>query len=420
MSRYMKCLAVLPPLALVACGGAEGDARWTGAVTDSAGISIVSNTERALWSSGDGWTVAEELRIGTAEGEAEYQFGQISGMGILSDGRIAVLDQQGQHVKLFSPQGDYLATIGGPGSGPGEFGPGSGPLLVGPGDSLFVPDLGNQRVNRLTPDGESAGSYPIDFRLGIPTRWQTRPSGEVVNQVRPFGLPNMPAPDSMDAIVSRASDGAAVDTLLKVRSGKTFSFSGDAPEFNFFVAEPSWTLAGEDGLVFGVNDEYRLRVFDREGTEVRQVRMPFVPSPVTEEDRTIFTSLLVKAWEDAGVPPPQLEMLKGAVHYADAFPAYAQFLVGPRRSLWVQQFQAPNALSDEEKESFDPSFSLGSAAWDVFDGEGRYLGVVTMPPRFQPLGFSGERMYGMWRDEFDVQYVMIVRVSGVGPEDASS
>ncbi|MFQ5746211.1 MAG: hypothetical protein ACE5HF_03200 [Gemmatimonadota bacterium] len=420
MYRYMRAVASLAPLALVACGGAEGGARWAGSVTDSAGVRIVSNTDEAMWSADGGWTVNEELRIGTAAGEAEYQFGQISGIGILSDGRIAVLDQQGQHVKLFSPEGTYLSTLGGPGSGPGEIGRGAGPLVVGAADTLVVPDLGNQRVSLLTPDGESAGSYPIDFREGIPTRWQARPSGRIVSQIRPIGLPNMPAPDTMDAIVTRASDGSALDTLLRVRSGRTFSFAGDAPEFNFFVAEPFWTLAGEDGLVFGVNDEYRLRVFDAAGSEIRQIRKPFEPSPVTDADRSMFTDLLVKTWEDAGVPPPQLELLKGAIHFADAFPAYAQFLAGPDGSLWVQRLQTPSSLPEEEKENFNPGTSLGSPAWDVFDAEGRYLGVVTMPPRFQPLGFAGDRMYGVWRDEFDVQYVMIVRVAGPDSEPAAS
>jgi hypothetical protein len=53
---------------------------------------------------------------------------------------------------------------------------------------------------------------------------------------------------------------------------------------------------------------------------------------------------------------------------------------------------------------------FGSRISDVYDRDGRYLGVVQMPERFQPRTFRGDKIYGVWRDELDVQYVMRVRV----------
>jgi hypothetical protein len=55
----------------------------------------------------------------------------------------------------------------------------------------------------------------------------------------------------------------------------------------------------------------------------------------------------------------------------------------------------------------------GSDEWDVFDSEGRYLGIVTMPDRFSPFSLVGDRLYGVWRDEFEVQYVRVFRITGV-------
>jgi hypothetical protein len=46
----------------------------------------------------------------------------------------------------------------------------------------------------------------------------------------------------------------------------------------------------------------------------------------------------------------------------------------------------------------------------VFDGDGKYLGVVTMPLRFQPRILLGDKIYGVWRDDLDVQYVMRLRI----------
>ena len=42
----------------------------------------------------------------------------------------------------------------------------------------------------------------------------------------------------------------------------------------------------------------------------------------------------------------------------------------------------------------------------MFDNEGRFLGVVSMPRRFQPVLFVDDKIYGIQRDELDVQYVV--------------
>ena len=105
--------------------------------------------------------ITEHLRIGTAGGDPNYQFGQISGIAELSDGRLAVLDAQAQHLRIFSADGMHLRTIGRAGSGPGEFGLGAGPVLIGPGDSIYVPDVSNQRLNKFTPEAEPVGSSPV-------------------------------------------------------------------------------------------------------------------------------------------------------------------------------------------------------------------------------------------------------------------
>jgi len=41
------------------------------------------------------------------------------------------------------------------------------------------------------------------------------------------------------------------------------------------------------------------------------------------------------------------------------------------------------------------------------------MGVLDMPHRFQPFTFEGDLVYGIWRDEFDVQYVRVMRVVGL-------
>jgi len=88
-------------------------------------------------------------------------------------------------------------------------------------------------------------------------------------------------------------------------------------------------------------------------------------------------------------------------------------LSGPDETIWVQHIQPASELSDEEFENFDPMQDTGAPDWDVFDAAGRYLGVITMPRRFSPRTIRGDRIYGVWRDDLDVQYVVRLRVVGI-------
>ncbi|HET7038818.1 MAG TPA: hypothetical protein VFH97_02960 [Gemmatimonadales bacterium] len=406
---------------LAACGGAGGAARWEGTVTDSAGVQVVRNPAAGMWQPGQEWAVTEALRIGAAEGEPEYQFGMVVSLATLSDGRIVVLDQQGQHVKLFGADGKYQQTIGQPGAGPGELGMGTMGVFVGPGDTLIVPDVvANQRVSLYGPDGTFLASFRLGLDQGIPLRWEVTPDRRVITQVRALNLPTGPgqapaAPDTMDAILERRLDGAPGDTLMRVPSGKTFSFAGRQPEFNFFAAEPVWAVYG-DRLLYGVSDRYRLGVYSAGGRLERVIEKPSEPVPVTDADRDAMVNMLETAWRQAGLNTEQVAQLKSAIHFAPAYPAYLQAMVGPDGTVWVQHYRTlaerPKPADGAAKpvEEALSVFDMGSTTWDVFDAEGRYLGVVRMPERFQPMRFGGDRIYGVQLDELDVQYVVVLNL----------
>lgn len=60
--------------------------------------------------------------------------------------------------------------------------------------------------------------------------------------------------------------------------------------------------------------------------------------------------------------------------------------------------------------------ATASSEWDVFDPEGRYLGVIELPCSDRALTFAGDRIYGLWEDELDVQYIVAWRIEGL-PSD---
>jgi hypothetical protein len=396
-----------------ACGDAGGGP-WAGSVTDSAGVEIVSNAGQGMWTEADAWTVEQEVKIGTLEGDPNYMFGQVGFLTVDSNGRIYVLDAQAQQVKVYSADGVYEQTIGGRGSGPGEL-LGATFVLMAPGDTIVVPDLNNLRISRYAPDGTSLGSSPLNLQEhGVPLVFAGTPSGVLVRQEREFSFPGQPEIENpQDAIVVFTADGTVMDTLMTFPAGETIRLSGGAPEFNFFSPEPTWAVSDDMKLMFAVNDDYRIGVYSAAGELERVIEMPFERRLVVDRDKEALMTFLERAWTDAGVPAEAIAQLSSVVSFGEFYPAFASIRAGPEGTVWVQHGQAPSELSDEEFESYNPFEDSGGPDWDVFDGAGRYLGVVTLPARFAPRLIVGNKIYGVWRDELDVQYVVRMRVVGI-------
>lgn len=398
-------------LLLAACGGgAEGSGEWAGTVEDSAGVEIVRNTLQPM-QGGEVWTFEDVLTFGEAAGDPNYQFGQIAGLDVSSDGRILVLDQQAGHIKVFSPEGTFERTIGQPGSGPGELGPQAALLMVGRGDTVLVPDAGNQRVNVYFLDDSEPLSFPIRMEEGIPMRWEMSDQGTLVAQRRSLNLPNQEVQEDEDLIARQAYDGAITDTLLTPPRGETFSFSSGLPEFHFFVPEPAWTLLSDGSLAFAMSDVYRISVYGLDGTLNRVITVPIERKPVGEEDIEIIEEMLGKVFEQQGVPPQFVDQIMQNVSFEDHFPAFTQMRSGPENELWIQRAGVPSEMTAEERENWNPMLDPGvTDEWDVFDAEGRLVGMVRIPDRFTPFSLKGDRLYGVWRDDLEVQYVRVYQL----------
>jgi hypothetical protein len=239
-------------------------------------------------------------------------------------------------------------------------------------------------------------------------------SGTIAKQVRPFAFPGQPEIENpMDVIVRIAADGAPIDTLKTFESGETFSISRGTPEFKIYSPEAVWDLTDEGKLLFAINDDYRVHVYSDNGELERIVSKPFEKELVAERDKEAMIGFMERAWSDAGVPAEAVQTLRNGVQFGEHFPAFATIIAGPVGTIWVQHIQTASGLSEDEYESFNPIEDTGAPDWDVFDAAGRYLGVVTMPRRFSPRIIRGEQIYGVWRDDLDVQYVTRLRVMGI-------
>ena len=118
-NQYLGSLVVALALLLGACSQQAPPETETVDI-DSSSAQIVTSTPA---SSEATCTFSEEpvLVIGDNEEDENQWFSAIRGMGRLSDGSVAVVDQASAEVRIFDASGRHLRSMGQPGEGPGEF-----------------------------------------------------------------------------------------------------------------------------------------------------------------------------------------------------------------------------------------------------------------------------------------------------------
>ena len=412
ISRRMTAVLsiLLLPLVLSACDALAGGPEWMGTSVDSAGITMVSNPESSMWRDGDAWTLEEDLSIGTVAGEPEYQFGQIGGFDVDAAGNLYVLDIQAQEVRVFDAQGGYVRTLGGPGGGPGEIGMPAVGIFIRPDGTVAVPDIGNQRVNLYDADGNPAGENALDLTGGIPLRWSLFTDGRLMAQLRGLDIPGIDALEGGDPIVIYGADGSVEDTLMTLPKGESIELSNpNAPQIKLFVPEPLWDMA-DDGTIFtAMNDDYRVKVHSADAAVTRIITKPFERKPVSEMEKAAIRSAVEEQMVTLGAPPQAVQVIMQGLTIGDYYPAFGLLGAGPSGSVWVQRIKSAADMAEGEAEDFNIQ-NVGSPEWEVFDAEGRYLGVVVLPDRFTPAMITEDLVYGIWLDELDVQYVKRLRI----------
>lgn len=411
-SRASRCVcALLVPFASQACSDRRPDEVWSGTVRDSADVRIVENPSAGVWTAGEAWTVTEELRIGSLEGRGAYQFGSITALAVDEDGRIWVADSQAREVRVFDAEGGHQRTLGRPGSGPGELGQALPGVFVRDGATLVV-DVMNQRVNVYPAEAEEeVASFRLDFSRGIPIRFDMDASRRLLAQLRSLPVPGGTASASPaaagDPIVALDDGGVPTDTLLVLPPGESLTLTGGLPRLRIFESEPIWDASPDGRLITARSNDYRIEERGPDGALRRILTRPFARRPVTEGDRERLLAQLRSTFTNQGVPPAAAEQLLSQTQFADHYPAFATVMAGPRGSTWVQGIRTAADL--EGTGEFNPQ-DLGSRDWDVLDAEGRYLGVVRLPSRTQPMVFEGDLLYAVTRDELDIPAVVRLRV----------
>lgn len=228
-------------------------------------------------------------RIGEELGTAETEFGRVMGIAFLPDDRLAIGDATASNVRIFTLSGEYVATLGRAGSGPGEF------LLPGAivvDSVLRVFDPMQNRVVVFTLSGEhvQTSRLPVVPRSNV-TRVATLATGAVLGSTTPglaWGTPG----HQTDVVVLRLHASGVADTLARYHQGLTVYYTvGQSAPWGVadsrFGASGAWAVRDSTvALADGYTGTVRFLVGRADGSLVERarVRLPGTSRPVQKTD----------------------------------------------------------------------------------------------------------------------------------------
>jgi 6-bladed beta-propeller len=384
----------LPVFATLFAACTARDAGRSVVERDSAGVHIVESSSPA-WRENAAWIVSPRpaVQIGAVEGNTNDQLFRVTMAKRLHDGRIVILNAGSNEMRIYSPTGGHIRSVGQEGQGPGEFRyPRT--LWIGTSDTLIVGDF--ERFSIFDSSGvfvrnESFGrSAPLDrFSDGTFLRMVFAPG------VNPYET-GYARPDY--SLVRTSADAMLADTLVRLSGDETFRFSPDGRGIAAWAAPfgaRRLVTLHSDHILTTDGATFEVRELDSDGSLIRIVRTPATPLPVTRQDiANLETGMLEPARDEQ--QRTMLNQLFAAWTYPSVQPASDQLFADSEGDTWMRHFQAGSA---------------DTAEWRIFDPSGRWLGDVSLPGRLTIFEIGDDYILGLAHDDLDVEYVRLYTIT---------
>ena len=368
-----------------------------GQVIESAGIPIVtSDMGDAVYAE-----VSEQpaLSIGGLDGPNALWFDRIEWVARDSEGNVIVADGGSQEIRVFDSEGNHLRTMGGKGEGPGEFQSLRGVWPVGDGSVVAV-EMYPPRLAHF----DATGRVVETANLTDPDLWQAftvlDPVGlgggrSIVSSVERAQEDSREPVRPPVPFVRHGFDGTLLDTIA-VLPGRPESSVALPPARTpgSRIGMPGLPLtsgpraAGSaDGMAITGGEAYEVRFVDRSGTITHIARLVDEPPPRTDEHIEAYARAATILGEE--MIQERIEWFRN-LPLPPRLPGYDRLLFADTSELWARRYGVPGSSSHR---------------WDVFTVDGRHLGQVQVPAGLRVHGVSHGQLFGVVRDDLDVERV---------------
>jgi hypothetical protein len=386
-ARTPSAPAALTILLLVVAGCGDEPrtgvhAEWTAERAERGDTLVVRTLEGSVW--GDTMVLVPRVAIGELEGAEPYVLGNPGAVDLAPHGRIYVADRQAREVRVFDGEGRHLFTFGREGGGPGEF---SDPddLRLAPDGRVIVRDQRGARFSVFGPDGEFIRSWPLPGGFMTSTPFHVARDGRVFHPT--LTNPGASLSDWRMGLVVFDPDGTPGDTLEVPSRGYEAPYLELRTENSWmrnsvpFTPREQWSVLPDGDMLFGLSDRYRWERWKSEGG-VLAVERVAERAPVLGGEASAARTRVARNFTNAD---PSWRWRGQEI--PDVKPAFGEILGGADGSVWVLR---PTEAREEENPDWDrdrPDAQprmvwVEPVVYDVFDGEGRYMGPVRFPDEY--------------------------------------
>jgi hypothetical protein len=343
------------------------------------------------------------LRLGEADGDEPYMFSGIGDVVVLSSGDLVVVNRR--EIRVFSPRGAHLRTMGGAGQGPGEFQSIDRLARFG-GDTLMAWDGVSRRLTVLTPEGGVERTHALQVEPG-PTRASVAVasdgtvliavpvasaldlgSGEWMQRSDSLALRRFENGEESPEEVARHAGTDRASRLTDFGDGRIAISNPELP-FGFSTHLSAWG----DRFVVARNSHFVLHVHDRTGTRLDVWRMPGLEEPLTPDEVARYRARMQEVGASTGEMTSELLDRFGAPSQRPAFDA---LLPSSSGELWLRRFR-----SDPGQEQ----------TWWLVASDGELAGKVLIPAHLELRAVEAARVIALARDELDVQRIEVYELA---------
>ena len=358
-SSFHPTLATAAAFLLAACGsGADTTGAWSGTVdTLPSGEIMVHNTDDPLWTPEETWQVIEDLRIGNAMSEGPDLFGSILSFDVDAWGRIFVLDNQAQEVRVFDSDGSFVRAVGRKGEGPGEFSQ-AGSVDLSRNGEIWVMGMGEARVSIFDTTGTLLRSERTDGGFVI----MPYPGG-----FDPLGRYNVVLPSGGLTRMARFDQSyIPIDTITMPEDpeeGEFFEYVSETGSSTMRASVPfqgfmTWRNSPTGTVWTLLTGSYELTEMTTGGEVLRTITKEHEAIPVTGEERDQAIENLEWFTSQGGTIDPS--------KFPDSKPSTASFFIDDESNLWVEQRVPPPARTTSAASSTSSTPRAAISGWCGF------------------------------------------------------
>ncbi len=341
-----------------------GQDAWKGSIKIENGVTVVKNPAEPIFG-GDVLELKEEYVIKASGAYGQYHFQRPFGLSLDSQGRLYVLDNKDDNVKVFDDRGLYLLSIGKKGIGPGEL---DAPSCM----DLFYDEIGiycsqNRQLSFFGTDGKFKKMLHANYSL---SRFQFDSEGNI------FAHASIPAEDERPRVA-----------LLKLdpRLKQLLNLASDEMPRMIRVLQSGahFAVTNDNHVIYGHGSIYELKVFDTEGKLVKIILKNHPPVKVPGDEIESLKRRFSKL-------PPELV----------SFPKY----YSPFYGFWLDEEGRIIVRTRLNMEKDD------EGVFDVFSPEGKFLATFRMNDSLHCL-WANKRLYAVDEDDDGFPIIRVFRVN---------